>query len=374
MPKQPVVAAVPEPVKSKRIISLDAFRGLTVAMMIYMNYPVDPKATPWYLIHPKWDGFTLADTIFPAFIFIAGVSMALFASTRAGQDQGATKTFYRRILILILIGLAFNLLKYELPLRIPGVLQRIAVASAIAWPLRKSKTWKIITLSVVFVTIHTLVLKYVGAPGVTLGAVAQDGNISGWIDRQIFGIYTYNKGGFDPEGVLGQLTATAQILWGLLVGRAIVNERHSWRPLWIICGIAVVAILVGAAMAGWMPINKKLWNAPFTLISFGTAALAFMAMYAGDLKEKTRWMRSLTPLGMNALFLYIVSGALVSVMHKIPVITPSGREIDLYRAGGAFVQDLVGRTPGTLLYSGLQLALFMLIAEWMFRRKIFVKL
>ena len=74
-----------------RLASLDAFRGFTIAAMLLVNNPGDWGHLYAQLAHAHWSGWTFTDCIFPFFLFISGVSMALSLGrlSEAGADRGA---------------------------------------------------------------------------------------------------------------------------------------------------------------------------------------------------------------------------------------------------------------------------------------------
>ena len=126
-----------------RLASLDAFRGFAIASMVLVNNPGDWAHLHAPLAHAEWNGWTFTDTVFPFFLFAAGMSMAvsLDRRLRAGDDRARLlATIARRALVIFLVGLALNFFPaFDLAtLRIPGVLQRIALCILIAAPVALS--------------------------------------------------------------------------------------------------------------------------------------------------------------------------------------------------------------------------------------------
>ena len=113
-----------------RMLSVDCLRGAAVAGMILANNPGDYQYVYQQLTHAEWHGWTLTDFIFPMFLFLVGVSVGLATDReRAGSTPGFWPKALRRVTILFLLGLFENgFPDFDLEsLRIPGVLQRIAV-------------------------------------------------------------------------------------------------------------------------------------------------------------------------------------------------------------------------------------------------------
>lgn len=168
----------------KRVVSLDVFRGLTVSAMIFFNtLPISPY-TPYFLKHSEWTGLTAVDVIFPFFLFIAGVSMAYSFKNRAKQSpKQLWGHFLFRVTTLFLIGLFLNWIGGALPLRIPGILQLIALSSLFAAPLALKKTKWVILAAAILLIIQSSILLFASAPGVTPGNFQPDKNIAGWMYR-----------------------------------------------------------------------------------------------------------------------------------------------------------------------------------------------
>ncbi|MEN6429465.1 MAG: heparan-alpha-glucosaminide N-acetyltransferase domain-containing protein [Coriobacteriales bacterium] len=368
---------IPRPSKPTRLVSLDAFRGLTVIGMIFMDHPTIREAVPLWLLHPDWHGFRLADTIFSSFLFIAGVSMAFSAAKRAADPSAERSAFARRMLLLILLGFAVNLVKYGIPLRVFGVLQRIALASLIAWPFRRRGPWLPLTVGLGFITVHTLVLQFAGAPGIPAGYLDGIHNISGWIDTHLVGLaHTYKGQGFDPEGASSTLTASSMVLLGLSVGQWLRRYPKDPRMLRRLAGLALASFVCGLALSIAIPINKKLGTGSFTLIMWGIDIAVLAALYwLADVRGHTRWLRPIVPLGLNALGIYVGFNILLGIVMHITITTPGGTDISLFRAIGAAAERIIGDpTAATLSVSALEVLAWLAVATALDRRRIYFKL
>jgi predicted acyltransferase len=398
-----VSPTAPEPASQAtrtRLISLDAFRAIVVGLMIFMDHPLIPGAVPWWLLHPEWHGFRLADVIAPAFMFIVGMSLAFSARRLTDESHGAaTRQVIKRVVILFLIGVALGFYKSNIPsfsislmepfntVRVMGVLQRIAIGSAVAWVfIRKDWRWTV-GAAAVLLAVHSYLLLFVPAPGVIPGAwtatplgpqslvVLEKTSLAAWVDTSLWGIrHTYRGVGFDPEGALGLLSVSAQVLLGLTLGKFLVKDDSSGKMLrptlmWGAVGI-VAGIMLGLT---WLPINKYLWTASFVLLSSGLAAIVFAVMYWWiDLKGNTFGFRWLVPLGRNALLLYIAENAFSATLGLI-AITRHGKTMTVASWISQVMTRYMTPTAATLLFSAVELAAFVVIAEILYRRKIFFK-
>ncbi|MDZ4178820.1 MAG: heparan-alpha-glucosaminide N-acetyltransferase domain-containing protein [Coriobacteriia bacterium] len=343
-----------------------------------MDHPMIRAALPDFLVHPDWHGFRLPDFVFPAFIYMAGVSMAYSVSRKAQMDfRAASIVFVRRIITLFGIGLALNFFKYSVrvvggavslaPLRYLGVLQRIALSTLIAWPFtRKPMRWGI-TAATVLLVVHAGILLFVAPPGgIANDLDSKTENISAWIDRTVLGEqHAYLGRGYDPEGVLGTLSSGALALLGLMVGKWLVKWPEDTRKVHQLGWIGLGMIALALALAPILPINKQLWSPTFTLISAGVATVSFAAMYRiADLGGHARLFEWLVPLGRNALLIYICSNILVVV----------GRFTGAFPGVGLRTAQYMPDAAASLLWSGAEVVMWFFVAGALYRRKIFLKL
>lgn len=364
----------------KRVISLDIFRGLTVAAMIFVNIlPLSPY-TPFFLKHSEWIGLTFVDLVFPFFLFIVGVSMAYSFKHRANQSRKQLwGHFLYRVAALFAIGLFLNWIGGGLPLRIPGVLQLIALASLFAAPLARSKTKWIILVAAVLMIIQSSVLLFASAPDVTAGSLQPDDNIAGWLDVQVFGEQHLFEPDvdpdFDPEGILTIITATAMVLIGLVFGKTLQNRGGHWGTVKLFLTAGAALILLGIIISPWLPIIKQLWTASFILVNAGIATIILTILYSYiDLLNKRSIIRIAIPLGLNALILYVLSAVLNTFTQKIYLYPSTGDPISIYQALYQPLMDLLGPNIGAITYAAVIVILWWLIASIMHKRKIYIKL
>ena len=151
-----------------RLISLDALRGFTIALMIIVNDPGSWDNTYGPLLHAKWHGITLTDFVFPFFIFIVGVSIVLSQKNK-GTSSSFSKIFIRSLKIFslgVFLGVIGGFFSYlvgmgELislsDIRIPGVLQRIAIVYLACALLYNKTNW----MQQFFILIGIVVVYYV---------------------------------------------------------------------------------------------------------------------------------------------------------------------------------------------------------------------
>jgi predicted acyltransferase len=364
----------------KRVVSLDIFRGLTVAAMIFVNTLPITADTSFLLKHSAWAGLTLVDLVFPFFLFIVGVSMAYSFKQRENQSQRQLwGHFLYRVGALFAIGLFLNWIGGGLPLRIPGVLQLIALASLFAAPLaRRRMRWILLAVAILMV-VQSSILFYADAPGVISGNFQEEGNIAGWVDVQIFGAQHLfepeTPPDFDPEGILTILTATAMVLIGLLFGKTLQRRGGNWTTMQIFFFIGVSLILIGILLSTWLPIIKQLWTASFIMVTAGLAAIILALLYSFiDLMRRKSILKAAIPLGLNALILYVLSAVVNTFTQKFYVTSTAGDAISLYQALYQPFMDLLSPNIGAFTYAALIVIIWGLIAYLMHRRRIYIKL
>lgn len=295
--------------KKSRLLSLDVLRGITVALMILVNSPGNQTAYLW-LQHSVWNGFTLADLVFPLFIFIVGVSLAMTLSrTQLGPYtiQQLLLKILTRAMLLFSLGVLLNSFPNHFDftsIRVFGVLQRIAICYLVASVLfltTRISTQAIImfALMVIYWLIMTLIPeKYDLTP---------EGNIVGFIDRQLFSSrHLYGKF-FDPEGFLSTLPAISTALLGNLTGSWL---RSSYTPIQKVEGMTLagfLALLLGWLWGMWFPINKSLWTSSYVLWAGGLSLLLLALCYwMNEIKSLKKWSRPFEIFGLNALLAYVL--------------------------------------------------------------------
>ena len=366
--------------KTPRYLALDVLRGMTVALMILVNNPGSWSHIYAPLRHAAWDGCTPTDLVFPFFLFVVGVSI-FFAFAKYGDtlNRDSLMKIGRRTLLIFAIGLflhSFPQWDYDFAkLRIPGVLQRIAICYGIASVLVLSFSKRtLIYISVAILLVYWMLTILLGGPE----PFTLEGNPAAAIDIAVFGVAHIYKGfgvPFDPEGLFSTLPAIVTVLAGYLIGwRVKVTPRDQLLKQLFIIGAAGVA-------AGWIwgmvvPICKPLWSSSYVVYTAGWAVITLAVLiWIIDFKGITRWSNFFVVFGMNPLFIFALSGLWARVMGRmIHVTLPDGKEI----SGSSWFYNqlcvpLAGELNGSLLYAIAHVVLFWLLGYILYKRKIFIK-
>jgi predicted acyltransferase len=330
------------PPRAERLVSLDVFRGITIAAMILVNDNGDWDAAYWPLQHSKWNGWTPTDLIFPFFLFIVGVSTVLSISSRLarGDSRGKiTKHVLQRGAIILALGVFLNGFpnRYNFhTLRYEGVLQRIAICYVISalfviYTGNRSR----ITAIVFCLASYWIIMRYVPVPGYgvpTHGVplLDPDGNLAAWLDRKLLMGHLY-EGTRDPEGVLSTIPAIATSLLGVMTGEWLRSKVSSLKKAaWmVIAGIA--GLCAGEIFNMWFPINKKLWTSSFVLFTAGFALVILALFYwLIDIKKlRGPWTMPALVFGMNSIVAYVFAEVLAIVLGLWRFHVPQDGYVDL---------------------------------------------
>ncbi len=305
--------------ESSRLVSLDVFRGATIASMILVNNPGSWEHVYPPLRHAVWHGWTFTDLVFPFFLWIVGVAMTLSFARRVERGEDKRKLFLhvlRRSAILFLLGLFLGWFGHYsfATLRIPGVLQRIAVCYLIAAAiyLAGGIRWCAISCAALL-ALYWALMMLAPVPGIGAGVLEKDHNLASYIDSLFLQghMWTETKT-WDPEGILSTLPAIGTALFGILAGEGLRRKKSTGFLL--ATGIAL--IVAGQIMNVWLPINKNLWTSSYAVFMAGMAQVLFAACYwLVDVRGWKRWARPFATYGMNAIAVYVLSGAVERAMQ-----------------------------------------------------------
>jgi predicted acyltransferase len=374
-----------------RLLSLDVFRGLTIAGMLLVNDPGSWGAIYPPLEHAAWNGWTPTDLIFPFFLFIVGVTTHLSLGSRRARgatDRDIVLQILRRGAIIILLGwLMAGFPYYPLTritaIRIGGVLPRIGVCY-IAGALLTMKT----TLKQQVVIVAALLYGYwflqtlVPVPGQNeIGALLlnrPDATLSAWLDRKVLGLPHLWVGSvtWDPEGILSTIPAIGTVILGVFTGRWLTHKEVPMAErLNAMFVVGAIAMVVGLMWNWSFPINKNLWTSSYVMFTGGMAAVALAAsVWLVDVKMIRWWTKPFVIYGTNPILAYVGSGVMARIIYSLIKVPYGGRIVSLQTAiyEAAFASWLAPRNAS--LAFAVCIVLFWLgILTVLYRRKIFLK-
>ncbi len=365
-------------------MSLDVFRGITIAAMILVNNPGDWGAIYPPLAHAEWHGLTPTDLIFPFFLFIVGVAISLALGKRTAEqaDRAVYLKIFRRSAVIFVIGLFLNGFPFfELStLRIPGVLQRIAVCYLVAALLFVNTTWiKQALFAVVLLLVYWLLMTTVPVPGCAVTSFSDKAcNLAAYLDRMILGVnHIWSQGKvFDPEGILSTLPAIATTISGVLAGTWLRTGRSSIEKISGLLVSGLTLLTLGWIWLFWFPLNKSLWTSSYVLYTSGVA-LCFLGflMWVIDFKGYRKWSKPFVVFGTNALALFIGSSLMARLLGVITFSDGQGGKVALKTLiyENVFV-PIASPLNASLAYAIVFILVWLLILWMLYRRQIFIKI
>jgi len=385
----------------KRLLSLDVFRGLTIAGMLLVNNPGTWAAIYPPFEHAEWNGCTLTDLIFPFFLFIVGVAIPFSFGNRLEDGQDKRKLYLqiiRRTLILFLLGLFLNSLSIMMgahptinpikvlsDLRVPGVLQRIALcyffASLIFLNFKIQAQIFISALLVVgywiLMTVIPIPVDHNGVMAYQSGLLEKGVNLAAFIDNIFLKGHMWSvTKTWDPEGLLSTIPAIATTLFGVFSGywlRRNISAPDKLIGMFIMGNLGVAT---GYIMSFWFPLNKSLWSSSYTLFTAGIA-LNFLALcyWLIDVKEWKKGLQFFLVYGSNAITVFVLSGIFARLLLFIKIPQSIGNPISLKAIifNNLFASWLLPE-DASLLYAILFVILWYGIMYIFYAKKIFIKI
>ena len=326
-------AAEPADKISKRLLSLDFFRGATIAAMILVNNPGSWAHVYPPLLHAQWHGWTPTDLIFPFFLFIVGVSITLAFSGKKENHLPAKDLhgkIIRRTLILFALGLFLNGFPFFdiSNIRIPGVLQRIAVCYLVATLVFLHSGPRIQALwAVALMLIYWTAMQWFPIPGVGAGSYEKGANFSAWVDSLFLQGHMWSQTKtWDPEGIFSTLPAISTTLFGVLTGHLLRRAMPPGKKALLMLVGGGITIAIGYVWSHWLPINKSLWTSSYAIFMSGMAMMTLsVSYYLIDIKGWRRGIKPFCVYGMNAITVFVLSGVVGRLLYLIK--WSSGEEI-----------------------------------------------
>ena len=336
--KEHVVPLASASAESGRLTSLDVFRGVTVAGMILANNGSGPSYAP--LEHAEWDGWTPTDLIFPSFLFIVGVSITFALSKRIETAAGLRSVIgkiFRRSLIIFALGLLiaafpkYNVVATWQKIRIPGVLQRIALcylATALIFLVTKVRGQVVAFLGLLVG--YWALMSYARVPEFGAGDWARGHDLGSYLDRLLLAGHIH-KSDYDPEGLLSTLPSIATTLLGVLVGHWLRSGRDRQATVSGLFVAGTFLIIAGASWNAWFPINKALWTSSFVLLAGGWSAIGLAVCYwLVDVQGYRRWAAPVRVLGTNPIVAYTLAAIGARLLNMPYLAGPNDKLVSVH--------------------------------------------
>ena len=352
--------------ENKRLLSIDIFRGLTVILMTIVNNPGDWGHIYAPLEHAEWNGYTLTDLVFPSFLFIVGISTVL---SKPSEDQllksckrafrifllGLSLSFFSKIqagdftlvarllamafatvaflgdyplrrqfwvvvgAFVLLIGLCFSGIEDFKHVRIPGVLQRIAVVYLLVSLLHAYTSLRVqIGVFIASLAGYWALMHFVEVPGIGTANLEVNKNLAAWLDNYLLeGHLWATSKTWDPEGILSTLPAVATGLAGLFAGRYLQSSPKAS----VLAAAGAITLAAGTIWGWYFPINKALWTSSYVLVAAGWDLLLLAVLQAtvhtGMMAD--RYWKPVLIFGMNPMLVFFFSGIIPRVLGMIKI-------------------------------------------------------
>jgi predicted acyltransferase len=412
-PEREAVRAPAKPAPAReRLLSLDVFRGLTIAGMLLVNNPGTWSSIYPPLEHAAWNGWTPTDLIFPFFLFIVGVTTYLSLQSRRerGDDEAALRRqILRRGALIFLFGFLVNGFPFftwtDIPgvtdasflqrvvdrlyhWRIMGVLQRIGLAYLVAGLLTFRTTVKqqvAIIVGLLYGYWIAMTLLPVPDSGAMGQLVLGDGprTMAAWWDRLLLDWSRFGLGNhlwassktWDPEGIFSTIPAIATAMLGNLAGRWIAARRPIQERLNGLFAAGALGMMVGLMWNWSFPINKSIWTSSYVLFTAGMACVAIATiMWIVDVHQVKRWTKPFVIYGMNPIVAFVGSGVMARLIYSIFKVNYHGETISL-QAGvyRALFASWLAPVDASLAFAICFVLFWFGILYVLYRNKIFLK-
>lgn len=361
---------------SPRLISLDALRGFTIAAMIMVNSPGSWSHIYAPLAHKAWNGITPTDLIFPFFIFVVGVSIALAYGKKLKEGKPAADV-YRKIIIrslkIFAVGVFLNLYPtFDFAdVRIAGVLQRIAIVFMVCAVLFLTTGIKTQVIAGALILIaYWLLMTLIPAPGYGQPMLEPGINLAARVDALLLPGRMWQQT-WDPEGLFSTLPAIASGITGLLAGALHNSPKTIEKKISFLLIGGILSLLAGYLWSIHFPLNKNLWTSSYVLVSSGFAAITLAVfMYLIDKQGNLKVAKPFVIFGSNAITVYVLAWLADYLFSGINFGGSNFKDHFMISFTGLGFEPKLASMMYALFYTAL-----MFIPAWMlFRKKIFIKL
>lgn len=371
-----------QPIKYERLLSLDIFRGATIAFMILVNNQGIFDNAYGLLAHGSGYEVTPADWVFPFFLFIAGVAIPFSFSRQSELNNGRKNALYkkiiRRTIILFALGMLLNIYpNFNFSTwRIMGILQRIALCyfftSVIV--LNISQKGQLITIVALLVS-YWLLMVFFPYPGKGPDPWSLSNNFNDWLDRQVLGPFMWRPYEMELKSLLGTLPATCNTLIGYQAGLCLLSQRQPLDKAIRIFAGGSILLVIGLFWVYWMPFTQRLWTSSFAVYTSGLGLLLLALTYWWiDILGHRKGLAPFIHFGNNALIAWCASELFSSTLELIKV-TRGGVTVNLcsfiYEYG---LLPYVNGANASLIYGLCHVLLWWVVLAFMYKQRWIVKI
>ncbi|HBV88386.1 MAG TPA: DUF5009 domain-containing protein [Desulfosporosinus sp.] len=369
-----------------RFDCVDIFRGLTISLMLMVINPGDVTKIPAQFKHAAWNGITLADFVFPFFIFIMGVVVPISINKRLEKGISRIRIITNvlsRSVMMFLLGLILNgFPTFDLAvIRVPGVLQRIAIVyfcSVLIYLLVRSLFKREIVqigvqslITVLLLILYYWILKHVQVPGIS----ELKGGLVSYIDLKYLKGHLYTAT-FDPEGILSTIPAISSGLFGVIVGMVLLRRDNRLVKIIVLVCSGVLLLLYASWFNSIFPYNKNLWSSSFVLVTSGYGILLLTALYLiTDILKMGGILTAFKAIGASPIFVYFASNIVGRIIWGLPIKDAISGATMTFKAW--VMERLISpwaHSLDSIYFSVLYVVVWMAIAGVLYHRKIYIRL
>lgn len=375
---------------TRRDLALDAFRGLMIMGMILVNHPPPTDAIYAPLVHAAWNGWTLADTIFPGFLFAVGFAVRMSMVDGRGEPLAGTTAIYSKIVRRFAILLLLNFLLINFPyyfgvqLRFSGTLALIAWCYLFTACAHLQMRWvQQLVLVCVVLVLQWMVLALLPIPGAGAGTMTLNINAARYLDTVLFAplfgpAWIVDGGDVTVLPGLGvpALGALASTLIGLLAAHWMSGPRSLAERLSALFAAGIVLSVLGSVWDLLLPVNKNLWTGSYVLLMAGIA-LQLFAFGTWLVRQcgLRAWALPLQVAGANALLFYLMAQSIQRLLVYGRVPNGDGSSVRFKQVVYEWMLSLsLSGEFGSLLHATAFLVVCYAVVLFLFRRRIFLKL
>ena len=360
--------------KSERLLSLDAFRGFTMWLLIaefagLFHYLIEPSfdgTTIGFigeqLHHHKWHGLHFWDLVQPYFMFIVGVAIPFSERNRLKKGRTNKQVFKHALIrsaLMLLLGWALYCIGAgRIVYRFQNVLAQLAVTYLVAFLIRNKSIKIQFIISIGFIALSELLYRTFWLPGFNQPFIP-DHNFGAWFDMLISGELS---GGHWVS--FNAIPTTAHTIWGLIIGKLLLSGKSKKDILKIMIISGAIGLIIGYSLDSITPIIKRISTSSFVFVSGGWSLLTFAFFYwMIDILNYKKWIQFAVVVGLNPLFIYLFAhvGGGKFIAH---ILTPF--------VFGLF--DWMGELNTNIILGILTWYFLWYITYWLNKKKIYIRI
>jgi predicted acyltransferase len=364
---------------SGRLISLDAFRGITIAAMILVNFPGNEENVYAPLNHTHWNGITPTDLIAPFFLFIVGVAIAFSYTKRLDSGISPSRMYPKliwRSVKIFAVGMFLNILGL-LPdfniadIRYTGTLHRIAIVFLVCGFIFLKTSWKTqVVIAAVILIGYWLAMNLIPTPGYGRVMLEPDHNLAQWIDNKYMPGKLYREV-WDPEGILSTFPSIVTGITGMLAGKLLLSiKSQEYKVMWLFL-TGFISTIIGVVWNWVFPLNENIWTSSFVLFTSGLASMTLAAsIFVVDILKYRKGARFGVIYGSNAISIYVLADifALFFYVIRFDGISLNERFFNFFTSVGGAPKFV------SMIYALMYVGVLFIPAYLLYNRKIFIKL